>query len=135
MGYELRGKGDTVSLNIAGWEFIVDVAKAYGWIPMGTQPTDLTYPNGMPLGAQEDWRGSYFYNEWQIITEQDASNIADALQRALQDIPAHSQQLVNCCQMRGRDPAPIIQSLRTPDGLALVMRVIALCRSGRVYIS
>jgi hypothetical protein len=35
----------------------------------------------------DEWNGGYFSNDYQWVTEEDAANIADALQRALDDIP------------------------------------------------
>jgi len=35
----------------------------------------------------EDWNGTYLSNNYQRLTDEDAANIAEALQRALSDIP------------------------------------------------
>ncbi len=37
--------------------------------------------------GNEHWSGTYFSNNYQYITDEDATNIADALERALDDIP------------------------------------------------
>ena len=35
----------------------------------------------------EDWDGYYFSNDCQWVTDEDAANIAQALERALEDVP------------------------------------------------
>ena len=34
-----------------------------------------------------NWDGGYFTNDYQVVSDEDAANIADALERALDDVP------------------------------------------------
>ena len=39
-----------------------------------------------------DWNGGYQTNDWQRVTADDAHNLADALSRALRDLPADDKR-------------------------------------------
>jgi hypothetical protein len=52
-----------------------------GWEPLGTEPPESW--------EWREWSGSYQSNDYQRVTEEDARNLADALERALPDVPRH----------------------------------------------
>lgn len=64
-------------------EKTLELAKLYGWRPMGTRPPsdhDFHLLNA-------DWLGTYLTNDGQTVTNEDAILLAHALERALDDIP------------------------------------------------
>ena len=86
MGYDLHGAGGAFHLNSTYWAKALEMAHKYGWKPEGTRPPELniTNPEGGPI---LDWDGGYFWNEGQEVTDTDAKGIADALEKAMPDIP------------------------------------------------
>jgi hypothetical protein len=97
MGMDLTGAGGEISFNIFAWAKVLDLAQQYGWEPAGTEAPDFEVKDedgnvDHELSEQlscraEDWDGNYSTNDFQSVTEHDAANIADALERALDDIP------------------------------------------------
>src|SRR5215211_4100011 len=90
MGMDLKGAGGIERFSNTSWRKILELAYEYGWKPQGTEPGQWYDENGelcKQLSPDPDtWSGTYFSNECQWVTEEDAANIADALQRALDDI-------------------------------------------------
>jgi hypothetical protein len=83
MGMILQGAGVEFSASVFDWGQILRLAQAYGWQPAGTviDEGDLcNFPNGR-------WDGGYQTNDYQRVTADDARNIANALDRALNDLP------------------------------------------------
>lgn len=73
MGMDLEGQnGRYFRFNIWGWANVLDLAQSYGWRPRGTV-----------LG--DEWKGGYDTNDGQIVTEEDAQDIAEALRLAVED--------------------------------------------------
>ena len=83
MGYDLQNeKGNTFRWNVWGYSPVLSLAEVYGWKPKGT------VLNNWESGEIEtDWDGKYFSNDGQVVTAEDASNMASALLKALEDIP------------------------------------------------
>lgn len=73
MGVDLMGRGG-MSFSWDGWRSSLGVAKAFGWQPAGTLRPD---------GIKGEWNGTYFANELQSVTDDDARAMARALFRAL----------------------------------------------------
>lgn len=88
MGIDLLGKGrkEDFRFNIFAWREILMLAIDYGWKPKGTFEN-----NGkgeiLPREEAPDWSGTYFTNDGQIADQEDAKNLAEALEKALMDIP------------------------------------------------
>jgi hypothetical protein len=85
MGVDLYGKhGGYVYMNWTNWEYCLETAYSYGWKPRGTVAADPAFLQDVygPVreGFQEpdysEWDGSYFSNDWQIVTDDDARAIA-----------------------------------------------------------
>jgi hypothetical protein len=97
MGMDLSGEGGYFRFNWEGWREVLELAYQYGWEPAGTELPEYSFYNqdgtvnlGRTRAYREDakdWDGSYFGNEGQWVTEEDAARIADALERALTHIP------------------------------------------------
>lgn len=74
MGVDLISSHGDVSFNWSAWEHCLDVALAFGWQPAGTvAPTDF----------RGDWDGTYFTNDLQEVTDEDARALGAALHRAV----------------------------------------------------
>src|SRR5919112_6036717 len=97
MGVDIGGAGGDRWFSWTAWENLLDLAHEYGWEPAGTEPPQwiATNPDGsidhemtaMYSRSKENWDGSYFSNDGQYVTDEEAASIADALERALDDIP------------------------------------------------
>jgi hypothetical protein len=76
--------------SIFSWPKLLDLARSYGWQSAGTLPSEIyteykTYPELEP----GQWDGTYMTNEGQIVTAEDATALANALEKALEAIPDH----------------------------------------------
>ena len=74
-------------LPVRSWQFMLALAERYGWQPRGTEPPEEDATEGGLW--HDDWDGRYVPICGQSVTEQDARALADALERALRDIPGH----------------------------------------------
>ena len=74
---------DHLDFPIVVWEKLQLFAKLYGWEPIGTVDIEdrLSIAEGRP------WDSNYFTNDGQFVTPEDADAFADALEKALVDIP------------------------------------------------
>jgi len=68
MGMDLSGEGGYYRFSNVGWGKVWELARQYGWEPTA------------------DW-DSYILNAYQTVDSEDAALLADALERALPDIP------------------------------------------------
>jgi hypothetical protein len=96
MGMFLEGKGGYFRLRSATWREVLKLAYDHGWKPAGTKPPALPIyrEDGTVIEEQteayrqayEDWNATNYYtNDFQWVTAEDAGNIADALERALEE--------------------------------------------------
>src|SRR5262249_37495558 len=87
MGFDLHGRHETVSFNLAGWRYLLETANSFGWQPAGTEAPDLENV-GLgsipiePIGPARAWNGGYFTNDFQTVTDDDARQMGAALLRA-----------------------------------------------------
>ena len=96
--------GPTITLDIATWGAVYNLALDHGWRPMGTEP-----PAGWQPTFDLEWSRAYVIPAGQRVGEVDARNLADALVQGLDDM------------RRGREKV-------------VVRRVICVCRAGRFRI-
>jgi hypothetical protein len=85
MPYELFNPSTTISRRFSRqfWVKALELARSYGWQPMGTQP-----PSSHDFHLlNADWHGTYLTNEGQMVKAEDAFCLAVALERSLDDIP------------------------------------------------
>ena len=105
MGYELINEsGQQLCFNFKGYPRIIDLALQYEWEPLGT-----TMPSwhDEKYGKRDDWHGIYCSNDFQVVSAEDANNMADALERAQRDL--RSKPIT--------DPAnKNMINIRTPNG-------------------
>jgi hypothetical protein len=98
MGMDLSGKGGYFRFSNHAWRAALLLAHEHGWEPAGTEAPEVTVyaPSGTTVDeeatwverqASGDWYRAYFYNDGRLVTNEDARNIADALERALDLVP------------------------------------------------
>jgi hypothetical protein len=97
MGMDLHGAAGYFRFNNWSWYQVLELAYEYGWKPAGTEPGQWCDPETGELDEQlspdpDEWDGTYFSNDHQWVTDEDAANIADALERALEDKPDSSDE-------------------------------------------
>jgi hypothetical protein len=83
MGFSLMGPHGEFHINNGGWGWLLELEYQNGWRPEGTIFNCSGPYANIPVGG---WRGN-FYNEGQLVTEEDAAALATALYRALDDLP------------------------------------------------
>jgi hypothetical protein len=125
----------------------------YGWEPAGTEAPKPLSPRERKerrVGAEEEgvepeaeereWGGSYWTNDGQWVTPDDAKNMADALEEALPDIPGHDAMenktrriMTKNGPMRvipaGADVNPL-ESFSGPHQKRYLRKFIKFCRAG-----
>lgn len=76
--------GSCFTWNNSSWRKVVDLGIVYGWEPKGTE----NIPDGTDnYEVEEGWCGTYFSNDGQLVSAEDALALANALERALDDNP------------------------------------------------
>ena len=84
MSYQLVNLSLEISRTFSrqSWVKALELARAFGWMAAGTQPP----PFFDPYELNADWDGTYFTNDGQIVTAEDACSLAAALERSLPKI-------------------------------------------------
>jgi hypothetical protein len=85
MSYELINQSTEICRKFSRqcWTKALELARLYGWRPMGTLPPFLF--DFYQLNA--DWSGTYLTNDGQTVRAEDAYFLAAALERSLEHIP------------------------------------------------
>ena len=95
MGVDLMGRGGE-SFNWESWRTSLKVAQSFGWRRLrATAQTDQV----------GDWDGTYFSNDLQDVTDDDAKELARALFRALDAV--HSDQALSSDQVEALQEASL----------------------------
>ena len=137
MRFKLHGRGGQLELPAANWKRALDLARAYGWKPEGTDPPDIRDQDDDPACDWSGWSGTYTECEYQHVRAEDAANLADALELALLDIPQRSVIERDApgvfSGVRGvsvpREENPIEWFYR-PARRAELVRLMEFCRAG-----
>ena len=91
MGIDLVGATREYSLSNWGWSYALDLAASHGWKPAGViavpqddwgfffDDEDALLKLTKKYGLSDSYNGS----DWNFVTKRDASGMADALQRAV----------------------------------------------------
>jgi hypothetical protein len=74
MGVDLMGPHGEASFNWPTWRHCLKVALVFGWRPAGTV---------LRTDYDDRWGGTYFSNDYQEVTDDDAHALAAALYRAV----------------------------------------------------
>lgn len=85
MGFELVNQFTEITRKFSrqSWAKALELARSYGWQPMGTRPPSMI--DFCELGAE--WNGTYLTNDGQVVKAEDAYSLAAALERSLVHIP------------------------------------------------
>ncbi len=142
MSLDLVNERGSTRFTVYVWDQTLALARMYGWRPAGTRP-----PKDWPEESEgRAWSGSYVLNGGQTVAREDASHLADALERALDDIPDHYAAWPKAVE--GKDGGPLIpvnpaasrlervQPLEALSGenKAALAEFIAFCRQGAFEI-
>jgi len=84
MSYDLLNPSTTICRKFSRQFFIkaLELGELYGWQPLGTQPP----PGHNFHELNAEWDGNYLTNDGQIVKRKDALSLADALEKALDNI-------------------------------------------------
>ena len=136
MSMDLVNEQGTTSFTVYVWGKTLALARMYGWKPAGTLPP------GDWADEEEGraWSGDYFTNSGQKVTAADAAQLADALERALDDVPDFYAAWHKAVE--GKDGGPLIPvgvNLSPLEALSgenkpAVEEFIAFCRQGSFQI-
>jgi hypothetical protein len=163
MTMDLSGPGGERHFTHHGWGVLLDLARRSGWNPAGTlepqgeegrdgeeevelDASDYEVPPeslaGQAVAALFPAGGdaalsSYFFNDGRRVTDADARALADALERALPDVPGHDAMEHKTFTHPGL-PGVRLMDARTPvnpfewfSGKKDVLRdFVAFCRRG-----
>jgi hypothetical protein len=137
MGMDLISEGGDFWFPNHGWRAVLDLAHDYGgWVPAGTQA-----PQFDDEPPWHDWSGTYFSNDRQLVTAEDARNLADALERALSDVPREKTWVTKVLRtVDGRefegmpDDLNPLEHFSGPDGRRYLEEFIRFCRAGEFVI-
>lgn len=127
MGYDLYSvTGEDTRWTQPYWSRILKLAVKYGWEPKGTTK---------PKDYDEDWSGGYYQNSGQIVEADDASNLADALEKSLPHLPVDKPEFTfKTGQTYDPDMSPE-EVFSGEGGKQAVEEFIAFCRKGSFEIS
>ena len=150
VGYDKSGEGEDQYINIDGWHQLRSIARLYGWKPQGTtldvwthktngekhysfRPSEYSDDDG-EWGPAPDWDGSYDSNDGQEISESDAANLAQALERLLADLP-YNKELCERQSKRLNDGQREklrgwLISWSDPRGIEVITNMIAVLKRG-----
>jgi hypothetical protein len=88
MGFYLIREGEVKRrYGISRWPAMLRLARAYGWKPAGTT---IDEESGIILTGK--WTGSYEAMAGELVSTEDASNLAAALERALTHFPRQDEE-------------------------------------------
>jgi hypothetical protein len=101
------------------WRRVFDLAIEHGWEPAGTEAPSWEEPDGctgQPSYDPKEWNGGYFSNDGQYVTPEDARNLADALERVINDMPEYE----NCSLARDKEYLrDFVDFCRKPTGFSI----------------
>ena len=105
MGYDLCSETEgTFRFSFTVYPRIISLALKYGWKPKGTK---MPQWHDEMYEERDDWPGIYCSNDYQVVSAEDANNMADALEQSLADISAEP--------VHAADEKDVIK-LKCPDG-------------------
>jgi hypothetical protein len=141
MRFKLHGERGTFEIPAAEWKRVLELARAYGWKPEGTDPPDIRDQDDDLACDWSGWSGSYAVREYQHVRAEDAARLAEALDLALLDIPLRSVIERDApgvfSGVRGAslhaEPKPIEWFYR-PTRRAELVRLVEFCRTGGFQI-
>lgn len=118
---DLSGKQGSFSWGLEAWRNLLRLMQIFGWEPLGTE-LDPNFERSHTFNprmvrtisppeverriarAVRDWNGTYLESGHHIVSKLDASAMADALERSLDDIPNHVTEGSKSCMTPENDP-------------------------------
>jgi hypothetical protein len=133
-------KDDDLLLNWHAWGCVLKLGSDYGWKPKGTKAPTFCWCSKNKLKndqiceicciPENEWHGSYFCNDGQVTTTEDALNIADALEKANEDLDNDNLERVFEIQ----DLPPDLAENTGPTAKEVIRAVIEFCNKGKFFI-
>jgi hypothetical protein len=154
MGFDFTSRqGEAFRFSVWEWRATLELARDFGWLPKGTlapddydpdddggfstkdvvtgQRVDFDVPGDGRRGA---WSGTYSTNDGQVVTDEDAASMADAIERALTEIggffsltathPEIYLAVMNAQTDNPRSPAPVVtDDDGAPDLMPMLIKV------------
>jgi hypothetical protein len=122
--------------NMWNWPHVLKLAYDYGWKPRGTKYNDPQYDPKV----EAKWNGSYCCNNFQVVTDEDAHNLACALQRAVAADAKPDKKAFPCKWETFRDTMPALDQgdniSDNKDGFRwLLLGFIDFCMDGAFQIA
>lgn len=72
------------------FESLLQTTRCLGWHPQGTELPDLRDKDGKPLedykDMYKDWDGSYFSNDYQRVTAENAKSFTEAVDKLIHSV-------------------------------------------------
>jgi hypothetical protein len=140
MGMDLYGDKDRCfRLRCGLWRSVRGLAVQYGWQPAGTIVYELEPIPGDVSGRQlqasnrpiEDWCGTYDSNDYQTVTADDAANLANAIERALAELPSEKSESYQTPE-RADDVIDFVAALAGWNDY--LTKFVEFCRGGKFVI-
>ena len=138
---ELRRLRSRTSLSPTVWLLTLELARICGWNPQGTRlinPSDGTSTDPLhDVRHLMSWQIEYLSNEGHTVTDTDANQLADALDRAGAD---GNRILANWIDGRSKPPVDVRTSpngfrwFATVDGKDHLHAIADFCRGGAFQI-
>jgi hypothetical protein len=128
MAYTLIGKTDYIAVTVTAWERLLKLGKCFGWKPAGTKP---------PAGI-DNWGGNYIGKDGQPVTDEDATALAAALAKALDDIPeedAMGGKMASNDRIKNIAHGNLLDCFSGTERKQTIREFIAFCRMGRFTIN
>ncbi len=161
MGYDIFSENRELgqSLNIAGWQSLMGLARIFGWEAQGTvmmswkdNETGEMYPpvcfdSKKCIDGQwvndDTWPGAYCSNSYQEITADDANNFAEALEKALAYMAGDSASETEFIEQLDKEDRAedrwitakgIVNAWPEPDAQEIVKGFVEMFKSGACHV-
>jgi hypothetical protein len=123
MGMDLvNSKEKYFRWNIFFWGYVLRLGTMFGWEGSGTH---------LELEGDDKWDGNYWTNDGQWVTADDAFALADALERALSEIPSDaSKQADQTVHLSRENQAKDALLKRFVGDEDYLQEFISFCREG-----
>lgn len=125
---DVNGKYKNFRFTCFSWRKVLDLAYRHGWKPKGTKPSEIFKISGWDPHKHK-WCGTYFSNDWQLVDEKDAKNLAGGLKKALKEV---SNNRIN---LKDVDKITSLEYWSGKENKEYIKKFIDFCESGGFYIS
>ena len=146
MGYDFKNlNGEAFRFNIGAWSRVLELAHYFGWQPMGTtlRGSTVRVPDGIDISNEQyiretvkEWDGRYCANEWQLVEEEDALNLAFALMIGVKVLPDEDFSYLYQLKYKDND-STIVHSIcywSDADNKKILKEFIQYCMGGEFDI-